>query len=377
MLEAAAKGYTLPIGMKSSWIKYQQRAAKTYRPYVTTDARGSHINHRYDFAQAYRLYTLALAGSPEIGAMNRLKADNNLNLTGKWRLAAAYHLAGQSEVAQSIIQGNDVYIATSGMDSYTYGSADRDNAMILEAMSIMGKRTEALTIMKHISGSLSDGRWMSTQTTAYCLLAMVKYMGEEGTSKNMKFKYNINGKVDQLTTTSPLKQIDIDVSNGQSGNITVDNLGDGIMFARLVMAGVPLQGEETAGQSGLRMDVVYTDMEGNALDVTKLEQGTDFLAAVTIANTNEKQSLQDLALTQIFPSGWEIHNSRMDEVESLHTQSTPDYLDIRDDRVYTYFGLSRYSNYSNSNHKKTFVVQLNAAYLGRLLPSSCFNRINV
>ena len=42
------------------------------------------------------------------------------------------------------------------------------------------------------------------------------------------------------------------------------------------------------------------------------------------------------------------------------------YIDIRDDRVYTYFSL-------NPNSRKTFVVQLSAAYRGRFyLPAfSC------
>ena len=381
MLEAKAKGYTLPIGMKESWIRYQKRTAKSYKPIVTTDSRGAHVNHRYDFAQAYRLYTLALAGNAEIGAMNRLKEDNNLGITGKWRLAAAYHLAGQPEVANSMVEGNDVYVPTQGNDSYTYGSADRDKAMILEAMSIMGKKTEALTIMKQISKALSDKRWMSTQTTAYCLLAMVKYAGEDATSKVMKFSYDMNGTTDKMTCTSPLKQVDVKLSKGNSGYITINNLGEGILFARLVIAGVPAHGEETSEQSGLRMNIQYQDMAGNLIDVSKMDQGTDFMAKVTITNTNEKEYLKDLALTQIFPSGWEIHNTRMDGVESVHKVSTPEYQDIRDDRVYTYFSLSRYSSY-NDYHTKTFVVLLNAAYLGNyylpaVLSESMYdNRLN-
>ncbi|MBL4625927.1 MAG: hypothetical protein JKY42_12425, partial [Flavobacteriales bacterium] len=301
MLEALAKGYTLPIGMKEKWIKYQKRTAKSYKPIITTDSRGSHVIHRYDFAQAYRLYTLALAGKAEMGAMNRLKADNYLDITGKWRLAAAYYLAGQPEVASSMIEANDIYVPTRGNYSYTYGSVDRDKAMILEAMSIMGKKTEALTLVKQISSALSDNRWMSTQTTAYCLLAMVKYIGEDGTSKNMKFSYDMNGTTSKMTSTLPLKQIDVQLAKGNSGYVKIDNLGEGILFARIVVSGVPAHGEETSAQSGLRMAVSYKDMEGHSIDVTKIVQGTDFMAKVTITNTNEKDYLKDLALTQIFP----------------------------------------------------------------------------
>ena len=54
-----------------------------------TPSRGDQLN------QAYRLYGLALAKAPDLSAMNRLKEQTNLQLQARWRLAAAYHLAGQ------------------------------------------------------------------------------------------------------------------------------------------------------------------------------------------------------------------------------------------------------------------------------------------
>jgi uncharacterized protein YfaS (alpha-2-macroglobulin family) len=66
---------------------------------------------------------------------------------------------------------------------------------------------------------------------------------------------------------------------------------------------------------------------------------------------------KELALTQMFPSGWEIRNLRLDNIESSKVKSKPDYQDIRDDRVYSYFGLEKAES-------KTFVILLNAAYLG-------------
>jgi uncharacterized protein YfaS (alpha-2-macroglobulin family) len=65
-----------------------------------------------------------------------------------------------------------------------------------------------------------------------------------------------------------------------------------------------------------------------------------------------------MALSQIFPSGWEIHNTRMDDFTSVHVADQPSYQDIRDDRVYTYFDIKRHGT-------NTFVLQLNAAYLGK------------
>ncbi|PTT09380.1 hypothetical protein DBR27_06825, partial [Flavobacterium sp. HMWF030] len=54
LIEAEKKGYVLPINFKSKWISYQQKEAKQWR-----------FEPKYgnDLAQAYRLYTLALAGN--------------------------------------------------------------------------------------------------------------------------------------------------------------------------------------------------------------------------------------------------------------------------------------------------------------------------
>ncbi len=70
-----------------------------------------------------------------------------------------------------------------------------------------------------------------------------------------------------------------------------------------------------------------------------------------------------MALSQIFPSGWEIRNTRMDDQSFAEPTASFEYQDIRDDRIYTYFDLG-------ANRSKTFRVQLNASYAGKFyLPS--------
>ena len=89
--------------MKSSWLRYQKDAAQQWNPRQAM-SRAHYAPDLVDaarYAQAYRLYTLALAGQPEIGAMNRLR-ENSLALAGeRWMLASTYKLAGKPDVAQS------------------------------------------------------------------------------------------------------------------------------------------------------------------------------------------------------------------------------------------------------------------------------------
>jgi len=114
-------------------------------------------------------------------------------------------------------------------------------------------------------------------------------------------------------------------------------------------------GQELAEKRNLGIRINYTDTNGNKIDVTKLSQGTDFKANVTISNL-KYENLHDIALTEIFPSGWEIVNTRFTDYGNS-TNGQAEFTDIRDDRVNFYFDLG-------SNKIKTFTVQLNASYLG-------------
>ena len=67
-----------------------------------------------------------------------------------------------------------------------------------------------------------------------------------------------------------------------------------------------------------------------------------------------------MALTQIFPSGWEIVNTRFTDFGDT-VESQARYTDIRDDRVNFYFDLKA-NGYDDDT--KTFNVMLNASYLG-------------
>ena len=66
--------------------------------------------------------------------MNRLRESKNLSSTAKWRLAAAYALAGKPEVGKQIVGDLTKAVENYTELSYTYGSQLRDQAMILEAL---------------------------------------------------------------------------------------------------------------------------------------------------------------------------------------------------------------------------------------------------
>lgn len=355
LLEAEIKGYTLPAGIIENWKKFQKERAINWTPrydryYYSND----------DLIQAYRLYTLALAKAPELGAMNRLREQKTLSIAAKWRLAAAYQLAGQGEIAKQIVAGLTTTVPEYTELSYSYGSNYRDEAMILETMSLMGgaMRTKAAPVAKLISEQLNKGGyWMSTQTTAYSLIALCKFSGADKTTGGINCEYTVNKISGKINGKEPLSTIDMNITGTRGGKATVKNNGSNTLFVRMVLAGVPAAGKEVDSESNLGMTVQFLSMNGTVIDPTKIEQGTDFLASITIYNPGVRGEYREMALTQIFPSGWEIRNERMEDGPSQLTNDNYDYQDIRDDRVYTYF-------YIPGLKSRTYTLQLNATYSG-------------
>ena len=358
IIEAELKGYKIPGTMKDNWIAYQQKAARNWSPSE---------NERYyysqsDLIQAYRLYVLALAKKQELSAMNRLKDRSNLSLQAKWMLAGAYALAGQPEAAKKLIENVSVNIkATYNGSSDTYGSADRDDAIVLDVLTLLGNKENAFLMAKQISEAMNANRWMSTQTTAYCLMGISKYaLNEKG---GLNFSYSVEGsKTETINSKKSVATIDLDKQKGNSVTAKIENKGNNIVFARMTVKGIPVSGDEKAAEHDLRLKVRYLDANGNDIDVTRLPQGTDFIAEVKVTNPGQRGYYSNLALTQIFPSGWEITDNRLENQQSAGVT----YRDIRDDRVYAYFDLG-------NNKTVTIKVKLRAAYVGKFyLPAvSC------
>ena len=351
MLEAQQRGYFIPAGMLQGWISYQRRRALQW---------GRSLEYsREDLVQAYRLYTLALAGEVETGAMNRMREMSGVSSAARWRLSAAYALIGQNQVAESLINGLETQVEPYREAQGTYGSALRDQAMILETLGILQKRERGLTLFRTIASELASDAWLSTQTTAFALIATTKFAQGMELSEGINALVTIDGQpAINLQSDLSVVQREIPVRSGEEQTLKVVNQGDGELYARVVMEGQPAPGDEKVLTNGLRMNVVYKGTDGEVINISDLRQGTDFVAEVTVFNPGTAGDLNQLALTHVIPSGWEILNTRLLNLEAFNQQSAYEYQNIRDDRVYTYFDLP-------AGQRKTFALMLNATYAGR------------
>ncbi len=350
MLQAEKRGYYIPSNLKNQWLQYQRDMARKW-PNTT-----SGIYTYGDRVQAYRLFTLALANQANFGAMNTLKSKKNLDPTAHWILALAYAQSGEMDIAKRMVKDFSDRIPSYRELGQTYGSSTRDAGFVLQTLNLVNDQERAANVARSIASTIGSETWLNTQTLGYTLVALSDYVGEDNLTSGLKGKILQNGDAIDFNTGKSLVQNELRLEgDAVSGRVYSDS--EQPLYVRLILSGKPLISREVKKANKLRMEIRYYDMNYRTIDIASIEQGTDFIAEVRITNPEYAGTLHELALTQVFPSGWEIMNPRM-VGELSGSQNTPDYQDVRDDRVHSYFSL-------REGKSKTFRIQLNATYKGK------------
>ena len=330
MVEAAKYGYAVDRTTLERALKY---------------LRGNTFDN--PLTLAYAQYVLALAGTPDRGAMNRLRERSaQAGSDARWLLAAAYALDGNRKVAEELT-AQTAGTAAPKADPYdgTYNSPERQMAIVLMTQTLLGQREAAFRTALKMSDILKKDKWLSTQSTAWMLNTLANFASTGQTG------------IDARIGREPIRSAKSIASMPLTAPTEVRNTGTGSLHLVVSQSYTPGKGEEAEAASGLKIDVRYRDMNGAPLDPRSVAVSTDFYAVVTVTNTSGYERYADLALTHIVPAGWEITSER--------DLSTVTYQDIRDDRVLSYFDL-------RSGESKEIPIKLTATYKGRYyLPSVC------
>ena len=353
LLEAEKKGYLVPEGMKRNALNDLSRIARNWKPEASYSAESE------EMTQAYRLFVLALGQVAEVGAMNRLKESKTLMSMSRYLLAAGYALVGRPDVSKElVVKTTALTTACSGYDQ-TFGSDLRDTSIRLMTLCLLDGGKEAALLANEISKTLASDDWLSTQSTAFSLVALSDYMEKYKMSGSMDFSYTVDGKAKKVSTTRNIWTETLLDKTASSASLELKNTGKSTLFARLVAEGIPAEGKEEAYANGLTLAVSYMDHDGHPVNTSALQQGTNFTAVVTVSNSSPR-GYNHLVLTEVFPAGWEILNTRFLTGGTVDNRVTGvNYQDIRDDRAYSYI------DYLPAGKQVTVRINLCAVYPGR------------
>ncbi len=352
LTEAKQKGYIVSQSMIDELADYCQKTAKGY-----THRQEDYYN-TMELQQAYILYVLARAGRADIGSMNRLRNYKNLNVSAAHLLGAAYASISKVDIAKKLISNKELNIKPYIETGDTYGSTLRDMAIIAQALIDMDMEEEAFKVIKDIAKDISAQRWYSTQAVAVSLSSIGQYLVKYPVG-DLNFEYvDTKGESSAIQSQKSMWKDTVDVSSNKS--VTIHNTSSGNLYVNLVTNGKEaVSGTNPVQSRHIDIDVKYTDLEGKKINPTKLKQGQDFIASVTIGHNGSRSvRLDELALEFSIPSGWEINNERLQDRVTSTGDAGYDYRDIRDDKVITFFDLG----YRDST---TFSTKLTATYAGR------------
>ena len=327
LAEASQAGFEVNSGVLKSWKSFQQKMSQAFR-----SAGNAAFS---DLDEAYRLYTLAVAGWANIAGMNRLRESRNLGDQARWMLASAYSLSGKNSLAEALLDGTRRDFPEYEFNELTFGTTLRDRMFAVEALALNGRIADAFVLMADV-----PAKDLSTQESAFAAIAYDRLYKKTGGNA-------IHAKVDGKEVASAASIVSLPIS----GKAVVENLTEGKLYCTVLT-----ETREPAGEAisnGLEVSVKYLGDDSQALDPSTLTQGTRFTAVITVKG-NANRSVRNMSLSMGIPSGWEIVNDRL---TGGSAEDGYDFKDIRDDRIDWFFELP-------ARHKKTFRVQLRAAYEG-------------
>jgi len=331
ILEAKAKGFVVSDNFIKKWKQHQKNKIRTWN--------SNKSNYNDDYIQAYRLYTLALAGETDFAAMNYLTDQPKLSLQTYWMLASAYCIAGREDLAKNIIKNIPANLKPT-YSYYSYSSYERDLAFKLEISTRLNQKENAFNILNEISQIMSNNNWLSTQEAGQLIRSVALYVKKYPISNQTNFDLTTNNKTQNYNTLNLLQTIKLE--SDKTEEIKIKNNSKGTLYARLIHKGIPKSDANIANyQNNLNINIRYIDENGNEINIDSIKQGTIFYSVISIKNPGTIGYYSSLALTQIIPSGWEILTDRY-SVDNINTNTDITYQDIRDDRVLSYFNLSSF-----------------------------------
>ncbi|MCG2761060.1 MAG: hypothetical protein L6407_07600, partial [Candidatus Delongbacteria bacterium] len=387
LTEAKKKGYFVPTDMYDNWKRSEHSYAikckvENFRSVINRKNESAYYNVYYRTReQLYRLYVLAIAGEPEIGAMNIMKETNlsYLDDAEKWMLAMSYKLAGINETANSISNLAGILVEDYTEMSGSFGTADRDKAVILTGLCEAGNEAKAASLYSNLVDRINSDEWLSTQTLGFVMLSIGKFMEKYPEYFNVTSKLSgrivterdgeVKFKFSDLTYTKELESGSKDIVT-----VTLDKDTEAEKcFVSLNYDAIPLKPADKREGKGIYIERTFITKSGKT-GALKTVQGETFTMKIKIKKsaTNE---LKNMALVQILPSGWEIENARLENRNAYTSASTKKnygyssstynysqqirYTDIRDDRVMWFFDMEKQTK------EIEFVIELRAVSVGK------------
>lgn len=290
--------------------------------------------------QTYAAYVLALMDRPERGGMTYLFESQESRLTPESRffLAGAFALSGDVGTAFRLLPASVRPQQAQRETGGTFSSSVRDNAIVLAILADIAPDHSAIPVLvEYLGREAKTGRWGTTQENAWAFLALGKIMRQES-GGIYSGSLTINGRkysdLEPETQTFSGEEL-----GGQEIGISIE--GDGRAYYYWEARGVPVGQTFREEDHGIVVRRRYLDVTGTPVRPDSIAHGT--MVVVEIRVRAPSQQIKNVVLDDMLPAGIEIENPRLESRAALgwlpSSTLSPDYIDIRDDRLLLFLDL--------------------------------------
>jgi len=319
---------------------------------------------------------LKLLQELEDNAARRSESELSENI---YLLQAGLYLAGDRRFEQALKKPDLAPLSDSRQNSWSFYSDRRRRGMMLSTYAdLFGADPAGEPLAQLVAEGLRGHHsgWYTTQELVWGITGLGKYIGE--LTKSFKpAKLVANGKSIAAQDVE-VKKVGGEKSKEDSGertwslyraseykslSVDLDKEEGQRVFLIVSSEGVRNDAQYVTGGEGLSLSRTYRDAQGEPIDLSAVKLGDVVYASVEVSNQTGER-IQNIALVDRFPAGWEIENPRLSRgggaMDWLDRDSLwqVDYMNLRDDRVELFGALQR-------RETRSFVYVLRAVTAGR------------
>jgi alpha-2-macroglobulin len=334
LLEAGKAGYevnpaVLGNAMKFLSQKVKERETETFFYFENGQQKSRTIARREII---YSVYLLALADQAPVSVMNYYKSSPAmLAPESRYLLASAYMLAGDQKSYRSLLPKSFGTEESVNMFGGCYASYLRDRSLALNALLEADPYHPQVTeLVKGIAKEMTARNYISTQEAGFALLALGKHARRAAASE-VKAKIAIDGK-EAGTYDGKDLQLPADLNNH---TVSISTQGKGAVYYYWEVSGIKISPNTGDEDKHLSVRRRFLDRNGNVISGNTFRQNDLVVVEITL-RAESGSEVANVAVTDLLPACFEIENSRLvaeREMDFMKNRSTPEYTDIRDDRI--------------------------------------------
>ncbi len=336
LAEATKAGYQVPD-------RTLDKAANYVRGLLREKLRRE--TYRYQLEQqAYAAYVLSLLGRPDKSSMNYLRQAEvrNMSTWAQALLAGSFALSGDVSTAISMMTFDIGPSQAPRQTGGNFNSSVRENAIMLDVLQEIDPEHPSIPLLvEAIADRLkkATGYYYTTQETAFGFMALGKSLKGRQPSDYRGEVWWDSEKVASFETADTVIKRD----GGEGKQVKIKIQGRGPCYFYWYFSGIKKGAYFEEYDRGLKVNRYYLDRWGHLIDYQNIKQSEVVVAKIVM--TAQADNLDNVIVTDMLPAGLEIENPRLgsrDAISWIGDKSiTPDYMDIRDDRLNIYLNLRK------------------------------------